>query len=72
MISLDDAEMQILMDSARPLQPHQRSEFLQACAAELSKYPEIGPGIVGRVCSKLQRQHLNGPRDRSRVAKWSR
>jgi hypothetical protein len=25
---------------------------------ELRKYPEIGPGVIARVCSKIQRAHL--------------
>src|SRR5258708_35777698 len=33
--------------------------FLRDVSAELSKYPELGPGIVGCVCSTIQRQHLN-------------
>lgn len=44
--------------------------FLRDVAAELSRYPEIGVGIVGRVVAKLQRQHLNGPRYRSGVSKY--
>jgi hypothetical protein len=31
-------------------------EFLRDVAAELQKYELLGPGIVGRVCSKMQRQ----------------
>ncbi|MDE5456312.1 hypothetical protein GWE18_26495 [Bradyrhizobium sp. CSA112] len=33
-------------------------EFLRAVVAELAKYPESGPGIIGRVVAKVQRQHL--------------
>jgi hypothetical protein len=58
MISLSDDELQIIMDCARPLQPHQRSEFLRDVASELARYPEIGVGVVGRVTAKLQREHL--------------
>ena len=31
---------------------------------------EIGPGVVGRVCSRLQREHLHAPRYRNGVTKW--
>jgi hypothetical protein len=27
------------------------------------RYPEVGPGIIGRVVGKIQRQYLTGPRD---------
>ena len=63
MISLSDSELQIVMEAARPIPARDRDQFLRDCAAELAKYPEIGPGVVGRVCSKLQRAYLNGPRD---------
>jgi hypothetical protein len=51
------------LKAARPIPARERDQFLRDCAAELAKYPEPGPGIIGRVCSRLQRQHLNGPRD---------
>jgi hypothetical protein len=47
--------------SAASLEPRERDPFLRACAAELAKYPEIGPGIIGRVCCRIQREHLNPP-----------
>ena len=34
------------------------SEFLREVVAELAKYPELGPGVIGR----LQRERLNTPR----------
>lgn len=72
MISLSDSELQTIMEAAKPLHPHQRSDFLRDVSAELAKYEVIGPGIIHRVTAQLQRAHLNGPRDRGRVAKWSR
>jgi hypothetical protein len=73
MISLSDSELTAIMSAAAPLQPHQRSDFLRDVSSELAKYEVIGAGVIGRVVAKLQREHLNsGPRDRSRVAKWSR
>jgi hypothetical protein len=38
------------------------SEFLREVVAELAKYPELGPGVIGRVTARLQREHLNTPR----------
>ena len=59
MLALTDDELAAVMSAAKPLPPSQRSVFLADVAAELSKYPEVGPGIIGRVCSKLQREHLS-------------
>ena len=71
MISLDDDQMQILMTAAAPIATKDRAAFLADVAAELAKYPEVGPGIVSRITSKLQRVYLNGPRDMRGVgSKW--
>jgi hypothetical protein len=58
MISLNDDELQILLTAARPIPAQHRSDFLNDVASELSKYPEIGPGVIHRVTAKIQRQHL--------------
>jgi hypothetical protein len=50
--------------------PRDRDQFLRDVTAELSKHEVIDPGVIGRVCSKLQRQHLNGPRDLRGVGGW--
>jgi hypothetical protein len=73
MLALSDDELQIVMSAAAPIRPHARDAFLRDVAAELAKFEEIGPGIIGRVAAKIQRQHLNGPRDLRGVAtKWER
>jgi hypothetical protein len=71
MIALNDDELQIVMSAAAPLQPHARDQFLRDCAAELSRYLEIGPGIIARVTGRLQREHMN-PQQRGRPheGKW--
>jgi hypothetical protein len=38
--------------------------WLPVVAVELEKYEVIGPGIIVRVCSGLQREHINRPRTR--------
>ncbi|MGO4506017.1 hypothetical protein AB4Z51_03285 [Bradyrhizobium sp. 2TAF36] len=70
MISLTDDELGIVMEAAKPLQPHQRSAFLADVADELARYPELGPGVIHRVTAKLQREHMNPPRYRNGVTKW--
>ena len=52
MISLSDAELAAIMEAARPIDSRDRDQFLRDVAIELSRYPEIGPGVVGRVIGK--------------------
>ena len=73
MISLSDDELAAVMEAARQIPARDRDQFLRDVAVELAKYPELGPGVIGRVCSKLQRAHLNGARDLRGVGgKWNR
>lgn len=72
MISLSDSELQTLMSAAAPIPPRDRDAFLREAAAELSKYPELGPGIVSRVASRLQREFLNARDLRGAGGKWQR
>jgi hypothetical protein len=72
MISLSDSELAAVMEAARPIPPRDRDQFLRDVAAELARYPELGPGIIGRVTAKIQRQHLNAPSIRSVGSKWIR
>jgi hypothetical protein len=59
--ALTDDELAIVMNCARPLAPQDRAQFLRAVAVELAKYPELGPGIVGRVVAKTQKQFFDPP-----------
>jgi hypothetical protein len=59
LLSLNDAELDVVMELAAPLQRHQRSAFLHAVAAELSAHPATaGPGTVHRIAVRLQREYL--------------
>jgi len=69
-LALNDDELAALMDCARPLHPRDRAEFLREAAAELSKFEVIGVGVIHRVCSRLQRAHLNPPRYLNGVSKY--
>jgi hypothetical protein len=33
-------------------------QFRESATVVLQRYPELGPGILGRVVAKVQRQHL--------------
>jgi hypothetical protein len=61
MLKLDDAELDIVMAACRPLDPHRRDAFMVEVAAELARYPELGPGVVHRVCATVQRRHYDFP-----------
>jgi hypothetical protein len=65
-----DSELAAVMGAARPIPRRDREAFLVDVASELANYPELGPGIVGRVVGKLQREHLTRPRYRNGVTKW--
>lgn len=59
-IRLSDDELTAVMAAARPLPVARRDDFLQAVAAALDGR-ELGPGLVHRVCSKIQRRFFDPP-----------
>jgi hypothetical protein len=61
MIALDDDAMTAVMDVCRPLRPSDRDQFVRALAAELEKYPEVGPGLVHRIARDLVRRYFDPP-----------
>ena len=69
-LAFSDAELDVIMTLAQPLDPAMRDPFLRAMAIELARYqPEaIGPGLVNRVGRSLQRQFLVTPGTRRRAA----
>jgi hypothetical protein len=71
-LSLSDSELSAIVEASRPLAPRDRAKFVEAVAVELSRFPEIGPGIVGRVVRDLQKQHLSPPRSFAHLAKYDR
>ena len=62
-IALNDEELAVVMEAARPLQPAHRSSFLEAVARELASLPaeQRGVGSVARVVRQLQRDHYSAP-----------
>ena len=50
-----------MLAAAKPLDVGDRDGFLQAVAAALQSEGKIGPGVVRRVCAKLQRQFFDPP-----------
>jgi len=74
MLKLSDVEMTAIVDAAAPLPVERRDGFLQAVAASLQSYGEIGPGAIHRVCAEAQRAFFDPPDlSRSRdVSRWRR
>ena len=72
-IRLTDEQANAVFAAAHPLQPHQRSPFLEACAQELARLPEIGDGAVFRVVTAVQKRFLDPPTfTGNNSSKWSR
>jgi hypothetical protein len=60
-LRLSDSELDAVMAAARPLDPDLRDPFLRAVANALQGKAEIGPGVVARTCSEMQRQFFHPP-----------
>jgi hypothetical protein len=56
--SFDDRELDILLALAAPLPEPCRSDFLEAVATELARFPERGDGLLHRVARDAQRKFL--------------
>jgi hypothetical protein len=72
MLRLSDAELDVVMNAAKPIARDRRDAFLQAVATELARYPgELGVGLVHRIVAEIQRAHFEPPHlERSGV--WSK
>jgi hypothetical protein len=60
-LSLSDDEFAAVQAAAGPIHPQQRDAFLKALAAELAQHPVVGPGLVHRCASELQRRYVIAP-----------
>jgi hypothetical protein len=57
-VAISDEAMAALFDLARPLDPRDRTRFVEAVVAELGAHTEIDVGLVNRVAGPLQRCYL--------------
>jgi hypothetical protein len=55
------AELDAVMQAARPIPIESRDAFLQDVAALLSGCVEVGPGTVHRAIQQAQKRHFNPP-----------
>jgi hypothetical protein len=59
--SLSNAQLDAIYDAARPLQPIDRSRFLEDVAAELAGCPDVGDGQLARIVRQVQKRYFRPP-----------
>jgi hypothetical protein len=60
-LSLSDDEYRAVQAAAAAIHHLQRGTFLEALAKELERHPVVGPGLVHRCASELQRRYVISP-----------
>jgi hypothetical protein len=60
-LCLTDAQLSAVHFAARPLQPSERTGFLEALAARFAGRQELGDGELHRAIVVLQRAHFTPP-----------
>jgi hypothetical protein len=62
-LRLTDHDFDRLMQATKPLPVSDRDAFLRDVAAELGQHEVVGPGLLHRVISEVQRRYI-APRER--------
>jgi hypothetical protein len=57
-LRLPEHDFDRLMQAARPIPAPDRDAFLKDIAAELGKHEVIGPGLLHRIISEVQRRYI--------------
>jgi hypothetical protein len=57
-VAISDEAMAALFDLARPLDPRDRTRFVESVVADLNGHAEIDLGLIHRIAVPLQRQYL--------------
>jgi hypothetical protein len=57
-LTISDDLYAAIQAAAAPIAPSERPQFLAELAAELEHCPVLGPGVVHRCTSALQRKHM--------------
>jgi hypothetical protein len=60
-LALSDDELAAIFAAATPLPVDVRYDFVRAVAAVLATSPEIGVGLMHRVCAEVQRRFFVPP-----------
>jgi hypothetical protein len=56
------------MQAAAPVHPHQCDDFLRGLAVELERHSVVGPRLVHRLATDLQRKYVVETRTQTEVA----
>ena len=56
-LRLTDHDFERLMQAAKPLPVSDRDAFLKDVAAELGQHEVVGPGLLHRIISEVQRRY---------------
>jgi hypothetical protein len=70
-LSLTDAEITAIMSAARPLQPQDRSRFIEIVSRQL-KGKLVGDGLLHRICREAQREVFAPPLNSAGIGKYAR
>jgi hypothetical protein len=65
-LRLTDHDFDRLMQAAKPVPAPDRDAFLKDVAAELGQHEVVGPGLLHRVISEVQRRYI-ATRERATV-----
>ena len=63
-LRLTEHDFERLTQAAKPLLGFDRDAFLRDVAAELGQHEVVGPGLLHRVISEVQRRYI-APRERA-------
>jgi hypothetical protein len=66
-VAISDEAIAVLFDLARPLDPRDRTFFVEDVVAELGDHAEIDVGLVNRVAASVQRRYLGFARGAGRM-----
>ena len=61
-VDFSEAELDIITDAARPIDPAHRAEFVEAVLTALVPHRVLGEGLMHRICRDLQQRFINMPR----------
>jgi len=67
-VALTDAQLNAVMAACQSLAPADRDAFLRQVAAMLARYPDLGDGLVARVCREVFSQFWRAPEVDGRIA----
>ena len=71
-LRLTDHDFDRLMQAAKPIPVPDRDAFLKDVGAELGQHEVVGPGLLHRIISEVQRRYDIADQRPSVVRQWNR